>query len=85
MGSESFFTVWVMEFGKWDIMEAIEQGEDYKAMFQKYVNQFIYRIIKSIGDKATEEDPVSHLVIIYDMDGFSFNQLASPNGKLYLW
>ena len=70
-----------MEFGKWDILKAIQRSHDYKEQFQKYVDQFLYRILKSIGEQATDEDPVKHLVMIYDMEGFAFNQLATPEGR----
>ena len=79
-----FSSVWVLEFGKWDIRKAVEQGEDYEAMLHKYIDQFICRIIKSIGDKATADGPVTQLVVIYDMEGLSSYQLASPRGKSYL-
>ena len=50
-------SVWVVEAGKWDVAKATEQGEERKAIFQKYCYQFAYRVVKSIGEKATEKRP----------------------------
>ena len=60
---------------------ATEQGEEQKAIFQKYMYQLIYRVMTSIGERATKDNPVRSMVVIWDMEGFTVRQLASLNGR----
>ncbi|CAG7837196.1 unnamed protein product, partial [Allacma fusca] len=69
--------IWVVEIGKWDIKSAVERGEEWEKIFTKYCNQWLYRVIQSVGLKSTEENTVKEAITIHDYEGFSLDQLNS--------
>ena len=42
------YTVWVLEFGKWDLRSVIESGPKNVALFNMHVYAGIYRLYKSM-------------------------------------
>ena len=75
-------TVWIIELGRWDIKSALNNGSDYKATFDRYVDKLMYRILRSIGEKEFEDidEPVRQVTLIYDMEGYGIEQLQSLPG-----
>ena len=76
-----FPTVWIVEFGKWDIKRILDKGGKTQEEFYKYVDQWTYTILNSLGLKATPEEPVKECIVIFDMEGYSLEQLNSSKGK----
>ena len=80
-----FFPVWVLEFGKYDFRSELEKGEDHEKNVNKYIEQWMYRMLKSIPDKkdasTDEPDSTREVVIILDFDGYEIRQLGSPISK----
>jgi len=74
--------VWVNEFGKWDIKRLVESGET--AVFDKYTDQFLYRVQKSISIRSTPDDPVTSWVYIFDMEEYPLSQLNSLRTVSYI-
>lgn len=76
-------SVWVVEFGRWDMKDVILKGEESEKELQKYIDWAIYKMIKSIGDKSTPENPVKEATLIFDMEGYNFEQLNTTEGKVF--
>ena len=67
----------MIEYGNWKFHEAVEKGEGgpegVKALFLKYFEQGIYRIIRD--GKANNTQGIG---CIFDWDGFSLGNYADP-------
>jgi hypothetical protein len=76
--------IWVLEFGKWDIRSLVEKREDLIDDLKKHVDQWLYRMYKSTGTKATPENPVKDLIVILDTEGLDLHQVSSAPALIVL-
>ena len=74
-------TVWIVEFGKWDVRKIVEGGGQMAKDFDRYCNQAIWRLINSTTLRSTPDYPVSEYTGIVDFDGYSLQQLSSTSSK----
>ncbi|CAG7718325.1 unnamed protein product [Allacma fusca] len=65
--------IWVAETGNWFIKDIVQQG--HTKDFDLYLQQLAYRIIKSMADISTPEDPVEEVVALLDFNNLAFEQL----------
>ncbi|CAG7785037.1 unnamed protein product [Allacma fusca] len=65
--------IWICESGKWHISNEIKVGRE-KELTLYYV-QFVYRIIKSIRVRSTDENLVTQAVLILDYSDLPFEEL----------
>ncbi|CAG7725811.1 unnamed protein product [Allacma fusca] len=71
--------VWVLEFGKWNLRDIVEQGKDAVIEFDKYVNQVILNVYNSTITKHE----IVPAIIILDLDEYELSQLTSPATVAY--
>ena len=74
-------SVWVVEFGKWDVRKIVEGGGQMAKDFDRYCNQAVWRVINSTTLRSTPDYPVSEYTGIVDFDGYSLQQLSSTSSK----
>lgn len=75
------FTVWVAEFGKWDIKGVFEAGdEELEKKFDRYLNKLVLNVLMSLREDKGDGKPEDILVIV-DMEGYTMSQLASAPSK----
>ncbi|CAG7784760.1 unnamed protein product [Allacma fusca] len=65
--------IWISEGGKWITSKEIKDGHEKELAI--YYVQLVYRIIKSIRDRSTDENPVTQAVLILDYSDLPFEEL----------
>ncbi|CAG7829652.1 unnamed protein product [Allacma fusca] len=69
--------IWVMEFGKWDVRGVVEKGGQDLKDLEKYMDQWVYRMMESMKIKSSPDNLVDEVIIIFDMDNYTLLQLNS--------
>ncbi|CAG7722747.1 unnamed protein product [Allacma fusca] len=76
--------IWVLEFGKWDIPGMLARGSKWEKILDKHVDQWLWRMWKSLGLKSDPKDPVTEALVIVDMEGYGFKQLNSSEAMAFV-
>ena len=72
------FSVWIGEWGKFDLRKVAEGGPESQQLFKKYLKKS-ERIVDKFIDVT--ENPSGQMNIILDFDGFTFDQFTSVPSK----
>ena len=78
LSSLIFFSVYLVEYGKWDLRKGIENGHEQD--LKLYMQQMLKRTVDGLQIRSTPEDPVTQLNVIIDMDGYGSRQASYPRG-----
>lgn len=62
--------VWIMEMGRWNFKHVVEAGGKTLHEFDKYLDQAMYRMVKSVKIKSEGDFPVTDFVLLVNLDKF---------------
>ena len=78
-------TVAVIPFGKWDVRKAVADGQ--KDVYLRYFDQLCEKaleIMKTRNKSRPANDPLTQMMVIFDLEGFSIRQISSKGSKFGL-
>lgn len=73
------FPVYLLEYGKWDVRKAIEDGHEQE--LKLYIQQMLKRTADGMQIRSTPDQPVTQLNVITDMEGYGARQATYPKGE----
>ena len=71
-----------MKLGSWNFKRIVESGDENKIyLLDKYIDQALYRIIKSVQSSPNNETGPDSWVLVADMENFDFFTYHSLQSK----